>query len=186
MPIPKLERIRPMATIYKYQLPVEQTGWKLNGETETAFTWEYEDEREQLLALYDKGKRQQWDAATRIDWSLELDPENPQEIDDRLIPIFGSPLWDSMGEKDRIEVRRHQQAHTLSQFMHGEQGALMAAARIVQMAPDLDAKFYAATQVMATSRRTRGSSTTSWALPTRSPPACAPCSTRCSPTAAGT
>ena len=141
-----------MATMYKYQLPVEQTGWKLNGQTQTAFTWEYEDEREALLALYDKGKKQQWDAATRIDWSLNLDPENPQELDDRLIPIFGSPLWDKMGEKDRTTVRQHQQAQSLSQFMHGEQGALMAAARIVQMAPDLDAKFYAATQVMDEAR----------------------------------
>ncbi len=141
-----------MATMYKYQLPVEQTGWKLNGQTQTAFTWEYEDEREALLALYDKGKKQQWDAATRIDWSLNLDPENPQELDDRLIPIFGSPLWEKMGEKDRITVRQHQQAQSLSQFMHGEQGALMAAARIVQMAPDLDAKFYAATQVMDEAR----------------------------------
>ena len=141
-----------MATMYRYQLPVEQTGWKLDGQTQTAFTWEYEDEREKLLALYDKGKQQQWDAATRIDWSLELDPENPQEIDDRLIPIYGSPLWDKMGEKDRITLRQHQQAQSLSQFMHGEQGALMAAARIVQMAPDLDAKFYAATQVMDEAR----------------------------------
>jgi para-aminobenzoate N-oxygenase AurF len=141
-----------MATMYRYQLPVEQTGWKLNGETQTAFTWEYEDEREKLLALYDKGKQQQWDAATRIDWSLELDPENPQEIDDRLIPIYGSPLWEKMGDKDRIMLRQHQQAQSLSQFMHGEQGALMAAARIVQMAPDLDAKFYAATQVMDEAR----------------------------------
>ncbi|MGZ5165509.1 MAG: ferritin-like domain-containing protein [Burkholderiales bacterium] len=141
-----------MATMYKYQLPVEQTGWKLDGQTQTAFTWEYEDEREALLALYDKGKKQQWDAATRIDWSLNLDPENPQELDDRLIPIFGSPLWEKMGEKDRTTVRQHQQAQSLSQFMHGEQGALMAAARIVQMAPDLDAKFYAATQVMDEAR----------------------------------
>src|SRR5437879_12328132 len=36
--------------------------------------------------------------------------------------------------------------------MHGEQGALMAAARIVQTVPDLDAKFYAATQVMDEAR----------------------------------
>jgi len=49
-------------------------------------------------------------------------------------------------------VRHHQQAQTLSQFMHGEQGALMAAARIVQTVPDLDAKFYAATQVMDEAR----------------------------------
>jgi len=141
-----------MATMYRYQLPVEQTGWKLNGETETVFTWEYEDEREKLLALYDKGKQQQWDAATRIDWSLELDPENPQQIDDRLIPIYGSPLWDKLGDKERITVRQHQQSQSLSQFMHGEQGALMAAARIVQTAPDLDAKFYAATQVIDEAR----------------------------------
>jgi len=141
-----------MATIYRYQLPVEQTGWKLNGETQTSFSWEYEHEREKLLALYDKGKKQQWDAATRIDWSLELDPENPQQIDDRLIPIFGCSLWEKMDEKERIRVRQHQQAHTLSQFMHGEQGALMAAARIVQTVPDLDAKFYAATQVMDEAR----------------------------------
>src|SRR5437879_13565605 len=72
-----------MATMYRYQLPVEQTGWTLQSETETSFTWEYEDERAKLLALYDKGKKQQWDAAVRIDWSLDLDPENPQQIDDR-------------------------------------------------------------------------------------------------------
>ena len=141
-----------MATMYRYQLPVEQTGWTMAGETQTAFTWEYEDEREKLLALYDKGKKQQWDAAVRIDWSQDLDPENPQEIDDRLIPIFGSPIWEKLTDKERVHLRHHQQAQTLSQFMHGEQGALMAAARIVQTAPDLDAKFYAATQVMDEAR----------------------------------
>jgi hypothetical protein len=141
-----------MATMHRYQLPVEQTGWTLNGETETSFTWEYEDERSKLLALYDKGKKQQWDAATRIDWSIDLDPENPQQIDDRLIPIYGSPIWDRMTDTEKVKVRHHQQAQSLSQFMHGEQGALMAAARIVQTVPDLDAKFYAATQVMDEAR----------------------------------
>src|SRR5881409_1689041 len=141
-----------MATMYRYQLPVEQTGWTLSGETQTSFTWEYEDERASLLSLYDKGKKQQWDAATRIDWSQDLDPENPQEIDDRLIPIFGSAIWEKMTDKEKVHLRHHQQAQTLSQFMHGEQGALMAAARIVQTVPDLDAKFYAATQVMDEAR----------------------------------
>jgi hypothetical protein len=141
-----------MATMYRYQLPVPETGWTLQGQTQTAFTWEYEDERAKLLALYDKGKKQQWDAAERIDWSLDLDPENPQEIDDRLIPIFGSPVWEKLTGKEKVKVRHHQQAQSLSQFMHGEQGALMAAARIVQMVPDLDAKFYAATQVMDEAR----------------------------------
>ena len=141
-----------MSTMYRYQLPVEQTQWTLQGETQTSFTWEYEDERSKLLALYDKGKKQQWDAAERIDWSIDLDPENPQQLDDRAIPIYGSPLWDRLTKEERIKLRTHQQAQSLSQFMHGEQGALMAAARIVQTAPDLDAKFYAATQVMDEAR----------------------------------
>src|SRR5881397_2476967 len=141
-----------MATMYRYQLPVEQTGWTLQGETQTSFTWEYEDERAKLLALYDKGKKQQWDAAVRIDWSLDLDPENPQEIDDRFIPIYGSAVWSRLTDKEKVRLRHHQQAQSLSQFMHGEQGALMAAARIVQTVPELDAKFYAATQVMDEAR----------------------------------
>ena len=141
-----------MTTMYRYQLPVTQTGWTLDGQTETAFTWEYDGERTTLLGLYDKGKKQQWDAATRIDWSLDLDPENPQEVDDRLIPIYGSAVWERLTHAEKVRLRHHQQAQTLSQFMHGEQGALMAAARIVQTVPDLDAKFYAATQVMDEAR----------------------------------
>ena len=136
-----------MATMFRYQLPVEQTGWTLSGETQTSFTWEYEDERSKLLALYDKGKKQQWDAATRIDWSQDLDPENPQEIDDRLIPIFGSAIWEKMTDKEKVHLRHHQQAQTLSQFMHGEQGALLATAQIVNTVPWTEAKFYAAAQV---------------------------------------
>ena len=63
-----------MSTLYRYTLPVEQTDWNFDGQTETCFTWEYDEPRQALLALYDKGKKQQWDAAERIDWSLDLDP----------------------------------------------------------------------------------------------------------------
>ncbi|HEV2301775.1 MAG TPA: diiron oxygenase, partial [Stellaceae bacterium] len=141
-----------MATMYRYTLPVEQTEWKFDGKAETCFTWEYEDERASLLQLYAKGKKQQWDAAERIDWSLDLDPENPMLLDDRVVHIWGSDLWNRMTEKEKREVRHHLQASQISQFMHGEQGALIATAKIVQTVPDLDAKFYAATQVMDEAR----------------------------------
>jgi hypothetical protein len=141
-----------VATTYRYTLPVEQTEWKFDGRTETCFTWEYEDERAALLQLYDKGKKQQWDAAERIDWSLDLDPENPMMLDDRVIHIWGSDLWNRMTEKERRRVRHHLQASQISQFIHGEQGALIATAKIVQTVPDLDSKFYAATQVMDEAR----------------------------------
>ena len=141
-----------MSTTYRYTLPVEQTEWKFDGNTETCFTWEYDEPREALLQLYAKGKKQQWDAAERIDWSLDLDPENPMLLDDRVIQIFGSDIWNRMTEKEHRRVRHHLQASQISQFMHGEQGALIATAKIVQTVPDLDAKFYAATQVMDEAR----------------------------------
>ena len=141
-----------MSTMYRYALPVEQTEWKFDGHTDVSFTWDYDDNRAGLLQLYAKGKQQQWDAAERIDWSLDLDPENPMMLDDRVIPIFGTDVWSRMTEKERRETRHHLQASQISQFMHGEQGALIATAKIVQTVPQLDSKFYAATQVMDEAR----------------------------------
>ena len=126
-----------MSSTFLYRLPVEQTQWKVEGQTTTAFTWEYEDGSEDLLRLYGKGKKQQWDAADRLDWSQEVDPDNPMGMSDRTIAIHGTDLWNSLGEKDRVHIRRNLQAHSLSQFMHGEQGALIATAKIVQTVPDL-------------------------------------------------
>src|SRR5439155_21679462 len=141
-----------MSTSYRYTLPVEQTEWKFDGHTDVNFTWEYDENRAGLLQLYSKGKQQQWDAAERIDWSQDLDPENPMLMDDRVIMIWGTDLWNRMTEKERRQVRHHLQASTISQFMHGEQGALIATAKIVQTVPELDAKFYAATQVIDEAR----------------------------------
>ncbi|WP_439817229.1 diiron oxygenase [Zavarzinia sp. CC-PAN008] len=141
-----------MATELIYALPVEQTDWRVDGSHETVLRWEYDDGRDDLLALYDKGKRQQWDAATRIDWSQDLDPENPMLLPDESLSIFGSDVWRRMTVKERANFRRHQQAFTLSQFLHGEQGALVCTAKIVQQVPNLDAKFYAATQVVDEAR----------------------------------
>jgi hypothetical protein len=141
-----------MSTTHLYRLPVEQTQWMVNGQTTTAFTWEYEDGSADLLRLYTKGKKQQWDAAERIDWSPELDPDNPMGTPDRAIALYGTDLWNRLDDRARAEVRRHLQTHTLSQFLHGEQGALMATAKIVQTVPSYEAKFYAATQVMDEAR----------------------------------
>ena len=85
-----------MSTHFRYAMPTEQTDWRFE-ETETGFTWEYDAGRERLLKLYDKGKQLQWDAAERIDWSLDVDPENPMEFDDRVINLRISLV----GEDDR-------------------------------------------------------------------------------------
>jgi hypothetical protein len=141
-----------MTTAARYAVPPEGRGWDLATAQETTFTWEYDDGRAELLALYDKGKRQQWDAERRIDWSGELDPDNPMQLPDETISIAGSDLWRKLGAREIAQFRRHAQAWQISQFLHGEQGALIAAAKIVQQVQKADAKFYAATQMIDEAR----------------------------------
>ena len=141
-----------MSTQRIYALPVETTEWKFDGATEIQFNWEYDDGSDALLELYDKGKKQQWDASTRLDWSLELNPDNPMELKDEAISIYGTDYWRKMTDKEKGWLRQHLQANSISQFMHGEQGALIATAKIVGTVPDMNAKFYAATQVMDEAR----------------------------------
>jgi len=141
-----------MSTLFRYTLPVEETHWKFQGAGETTFTWNYDAASEDLLKLYAKGKQQQWDAEKRIDWSLEVDPDDPMQMDDSVVPLFGTPLWNRMSDQQKSELRYHSQVFNLSQFLHGEQGALICAARIVQDVPTIESKFYAATQVMDEAR----------------------------------
>jgi hypothetical protein len=141
-----------MSTHERYAMPVDRMDWIVPSRFDSLLRWEYEDGRRSLLQLYEKGKNRQWNGNDRIDWSQGLDPENPQELPDEQISIYGSDVWNRMTPGERASLRRHLQAHQLSQFMHGEQGALLCAAKIVQQVPSLDAKFYAATQVVDEAR----------------------------------
>jgi P-aminobenzoate N-oxygenase AurF len=141
-----------MTTQQRYAIAVDPSEWIIPSRFDSLMRWEYEDGRDSLLRLYEKGKDRQWNGSNRIDWSLDLDPENPQLLPDEQISIFGSDIWNRMTATERANLRRHLQAQQLSQFMHGEQGALLCAAKIVQQVPSIDAKFYAATQVMDEAR----------------------------------
>jgi hypothetical protein len=143
-----------VSTHDKYSMPVEREPWTVPMAGETRFSWEYDDGRKALLALYQKGKDKQWDQTTRIDWSLPLDPDNPLGLPPEAVPIYGSATFERV-QKDPKEMGRlaqHLTAWQFSQFLHGEQGAMVCASRITEAVPDLDAKFYAATQVMDEAR----------------------------------
>ncbi len=125
------------------------------------FTWNYEKgERPALNKLYEKAKNSQWNGETDLPWHLEVDiekvaanaPRDPESD-----PVFvaatspSGPLhhW---GEKEWSEFVIESQNWTISQFMHGEQGALVCTAKIVETVPWIDAKYYASTQVMDEAR----------------------------------
>ena len=141
-----------MSTHELYAAAPGQAGWEVPMAGDSRFTWEYDDGRARLLALYQKGKDKQWDATRRIDWDLEVDPDDVLGVPDESIAIYGTRYWDQLGPKNIKKLRLHLTSWQFSQFLHGEQGAMICAARIVESVPDLDAKFYAATQTMDEAR----------------------------------
>jgi hypothetical protein len=141
-----------VSTYDHYATPVEPGTWDVPAAGATRFSWEYDDGRQRLLDLYQRGKDKQWDAAKRIDWDLPVNPANIMETADEFVPIYGSRQWDILSQAERDELGHHLGAWLFSQFLHGEQGALTVAARIVESVPDMDSKFYAATQTMDEAR----------------------------------
>src|SRR5215831_5425428 len=115
------------------------------------YTWSYASSRADLRALYERAKSEFWDGRTYLPWDTDVDPTR-ELSPDRTIPIHGTPIWNKLSPRDIGELRRHLQAWRLSNFMHGEQGALLATAQIVTTVPWVDAKLYAATQVLDEAR----------------------------------
>ena len=74
------------------------------------------------------------------------------ETGEEMVPIYGSRQWEKLNQAERDELSHHLSSWLFSQFLHGEQGALTVAARIVESVPDMDSKFYAATQTMDEAR----------------------------------
>ncbi|MDP9388701.1 MAG: ferritin-like domain-containing protein [Actinomycetota bacterium] len=123
------------------------------------FTWDYEKgARPRLERLYEKAKTSMWNASD-LPWHLEVDQERvvadnnfaAQSLLGGGADVSGTPLA-SWGEREWLQFGVESQNWTLSQFLHGEQGALVCTAKIVESVPWIDAKYYAATQVMDEAR----------------------------------
>jgi len=118
---------------------------------DVTYTWGYQETREKLRDLYLKAVRAQWISDDVLPWDTDVDlgktlgPEY-------LMPLHGSDIYHRMTERERHDVNTEILRWTLSQFMHGEQGALLATAQIVDSVRDLDSKLYAASQVVDEAR----------------------------------
>jgi hypothetical protein len=141
-----------VSTYDLYTSPVPPGTWDVPASGAARFSWEYDDGRQRLLDLYQRGKDKQWDATKRIDWDQQVSETNVMEAGDEFTPIYGSRQWEKLNQKERDEVGHHLSGWLFSQFLHGEQGALTVAARIIESVPDMDSKFYAATQAMDEAR----------------------------------
>lgn len=116
-----------------------------------SFNWTYEHARPELSRLYRKALVSQWNGETDLDWSIDVDLEG-QNLPEFMHPLFGSSLYTKLTETERKRLQAELTAWTQSQFLHGEQGAMLAAAQLVDCVPDTDSKLYAATQVVDEAR----------------------------------
>ena len=125
---------------------------------DSVFTWDYSLQRPALRKLYERAKTGQWNATTDLDWSIDVDPEKEARLSRETIGVgldpstfIGTPV-EKWGDKEWIDFNIESTNWSLSQFMHGEQGALICTAKIVETVPWYDAKLYASTQVVDEAR----------------------------------
>ncbi len=130
--------------------------------SEAIFTWDYtKGARPSLDKLYEKAKVSMWNGETDLPWDTVVDQEQliianaeqnaAQGLGLADFDVSGTP-FESWTEDQWIRLGIESQNWTLSQFMHGEQGALICTAKIVETVPWIDAKYYASTQVMDEAR----------------------------------
>ena len=130
----------------------------VKNEADSIFTWDYSLARPQLRKLYEKAKVGQWNATTDIPWETDVDIEKSIAADQELLGNGIDPSWyagtklEKWGDKEWLEFGIQGRKWTLSQFLHGEQGALICTAKITETVPWYDAKLYASTQVVDEAR----------------------------------
>ncbi|HXM88795.1 MAG TPA: ferritin-like domain-containing protein, partial [Candidatus Acidoferrum sp.] len=125
----------------------------VNTDLESVFHWDYSVKFPQMDRLYENAKRDQWNVSTTINWDRPIEKE---VLDMTMMPMFQTELYRSLSEENKFQLGRKFAAWRLSQFLHGEQGALMVCGQLVDAVPDLDAKMNAAAQVFDEARHVEG------------------------------
>jgi len=113
---------------------------------ETLWDYDYEPTHEELETLYETAKKNQWNGSTAIDWGRPIGKEGP--VLNVQVAFAGTHFFSRLTPEEQREVEVRVSAWRLSQFLHGEQGALVVCGQLVNGIPELDAKLYAATQVV--------------------------------------
>lgn len=115
-----------------------------------SFDWRYVRDEPALARLYGAAKQGQWNAETDLDWSQAVDPHHPTQplIDDEVLPLSAIPGYRSLPRREQEKQKHAVLAWMLSQFLHGEQGALFAACQLTEAYAGLDGKLYGSTQAV--------------------------------------
>jgi hypothetical protein len=117
---------------------------------QVAWNFDYQGQVAKLDDLYQRAKENQWNAA-ELDWDSPIDPASPI-IAPEHSQYARMPFFARLSPRQQETFSAHSTAQLLSQFLHGEQGALLTAATVAHGVPDMKAKYYAATQTVDEAR----------------------------------
>jgi hypothetical protein len=137
---------------------VDEVEHVVKNNADSIFTWDYSLARPGLRKLYEKAKTGQWNGTTDLEWDTDVDVEKVVGQDMELLgpgidpSLYAGTQLDKWGDREWLQFGIEGRNWTLSQFLHGEQGALICTAKIVETVPWYDAKLYAATQVVDEAR----------------------------------
>ncbi|KAF0185990.1 MAG: hypothetical protein FD163_658 [Hyphomonadaceae bacterium] len=119
----------------------------LNG----SFNWDYDSANAKIRRLYELGKLHNWNVSTDVDWDAPYD-KNDFPMPQVTNPMNGYPEYEALSQEEKIKFSWKNHAQTASQFLHGEQGAMLVASQLVACAPTYDAKLYASSQTFDEAR----------------------------------
>src|ERR1700727_2400602 len=111
-----------MTTYDLFTTPVPPGTWDVPATGAARFSWEYDDGRQRLLDLYQRGKDKQWDAAKRIDWDQPVDPANVMQTGEELTAIYGSRQYEKLNQAEGDELSPPMSSWLVRQFLHGAHG----------------------------------------------------------------
>lgn len=114
-----------------------------------SYNWDYKVQDDRIKKLYDLGKQLNWDPEMDINWDR---PWPEEERSPELMNLHDYPPYLALSSKEKDEFWLHMNAWSLSQFLHGEQGALLVASQLCSCAPTFNAKLYAASQTFDEAR----------------------------------
>lgn len=131
---------------------VEQVAELFHTPLNGAYNWSYEEADQKIQRLYRLGKALNWDAELDVNWDIPPFPKHRSPTEEQANPFGGWEPYDALTEAQMVEYAWHSNAWFLSQFLHGEQGALLVASQLVSCAPTYEAKLYAASQTFDEAR----------------------------------
>jgi hypothetical protein len=117
-----------------------------------AYNWDYEEADKRIRKLYRLGKERNWDADYDVNWDRMYPTTSSPMVEGGENPYAGWEPFEALSPDDQNKFAWHSHAWTTSQFLHGEQGALLVASQLVSCAPTYDAKLYASSQTFDEAR----------------------------------